>query len=181
MKTCYVLLLILFIFSCQSRTTPRNSVSDSKEIVDNINVIKFQGETNDDEDIISKTILKCGDKVFTLVVRYKDDSKSIDLLEDKTVKNTINLPNQNEVNGFSLNQVKETKEGFGISIEYGSRLYYQKNFDFVCKQNSFYLREVKITSFDKHNPDSSWKETSRIINPKLPIEKFLVADFLRSN
>jgi hypothetical protein len=182
MKTCFVFLLTAFVFSCQSQTVSKNLVSEPKKINDSTNVIKIQEETSDDKDIISTATLKCGDKIFDLVVEYKDDdSKIVNIKEGDTITKTINLPNQSEVNGFSLNWAKETKEGFEISIEYGSRLYYQKDFGFICKQNNFYLSEVKIATFDKHNPESSWKERSRIIKPELPLEKFLITDFLGNN
>ena len=178
MKIWFFLSLIGFILSCQTQSAQRDVVYENKGATDHNNIVKIQEKTNDDEDVISKSTLKCDDKAFTLVVEYKNNSKSVKITEGDTTIKTINLPNQPDVNGFSLNWAKETKEGFEISIEYGSRLYYQKDFSFICKQNTFYLSKLKITTFDKHDPENSWKERDTIIKPELPLEKFLINDFI---
>jgi hypothetical protein len=176
-KIFCVFLLMSSISLCQSRTAQKNTIS-LPEKKENFNIIKKE-ETNYNEDIISTTNLKCGDKIFVLMVEYEDDnSKSINIKEGDTIIKKIKLPGQSDVNGFSLNWARETKEGFEISIEYGSRIYYQKEFSFICKQNNFYLSKLKIITFDKHNPETSGEAINKIIKPELPVEKFLISDFL---
>lgn len=177
MKICFFLLLIAFVISCQSQTASRDIVYNGERTTINNNNIKSQEKTNDDEEVISTTTLKCGNKDFNLVALYKNGSKSVNITEGNTIRETIKLPSQSDVNGFSLNWARETKEGFEISIEYGSRYYYQKNFSFVCEQNNFYLSKVKVESFDKADPEKL-KTKDIEINPKLPIERFLITNFI---
>lgn len=175
----YFLALIALCCSCQSQVASKDANSDGKQNIVKTSTAISSEKTNNDEDVISSTTLKCGAKVFALVVEYQgNSSKVINIKSGDTVIKTINLPTQNEMNGFSLNWAKEIDEGFEISIEYGSRLYYQKDFGFTCKQNEFYLSKVRTTTFDKHNPENSWKEYSKPIKPNLPLENFIVSDYL---
>src|ERR1044072_3014634 len=99
----------------------------------------------------------------------------VNIMQDGKVLKAINLPGQ-EVNGFSLDYARKTKAGFEFSIEYGSRMYYHKQFIFICRRNNFYLSRVIVDSFDKHNPEKSRMKVNRF---NLPLEKFIVTNFMR--
>ena len=105
------------------------------------------------------------------------------IIGDETVAK-IKLPNS-EAKNFSLNPVGKTKEGFEIKVEWGGGLYhYEIQFNFRCKENYFYLYKVKNENFSTTNPDSGnfWdkKETKVTkIEPNLPIEKFVMLDYLQ--
>ena len=101
----------------------------------------------------------------------------VNIMQDGRVLKAINLPGQ-EVNGFSLDSATKTKAGFEFSIEYGSRYYYHKQFIFICRRNKFYLSRVIVDSFDKHNPEK-WRIRVNRIKPNLPLEKFIVTNFMR--
>jgi hypothetical protein len=139
---------------------------------------KNQAETNDDEEVNSLSSLKCGDKDFDLTAVYKNGKENIDLTQNANIVKTINLPTQSDAQGFSLNWAKQNKGGFEISIEWGSRNYYNKQFNFVCKKDKFYLNEVIINTFDKQDPENSWKKYRTRIKPALPLEKFLITDYM---
>jgi len=97
----------------------------------------------------------------------------------------IELPiADSEAKNFSLNSVEKTKVGFEIKVDWGGGLYfYEIQFNFRCKGNKFYLYRVQKVSFSTTNPDSGnfgdKKETkvTRIV-PNLPIEKFVMTDYL---
>jgi hypothetical protein len=173
----YFLFLIAFSLSCQNQIASKDVTYNGKQITVNTNLSKNPEKTNEENDVISATIIKCGDKEFNLLVMNKSQKKYVNLLENNAIIKTINLPRQPDVNGFSLRWAREAKGGFEIAIDYGSRLYYHKNFSFICKQNNFYLSEVKITTFDKHNPETL-EEYTNTIKPNLPLEKFSVTDYI---
>lgn len=106
--------------------------------------------------------------------------KLLNIVVGDEVMTAIKIPTQSDANGFALNWAKKTKEGFEISVEYGSRYYFEKQFNFICKEDSFYLYKVKIESFDKNDPESMDKpdEKEIQIKPNLPIEKFSLFDYL---
>jgi hypothetical protein len=108
--------------------------------------------------------------------------KILNIVVGKKILNTIKIPTQSDANGFSLRSTEITKEGFEIKIEYGSRIYFQKQFNFICKEGNFYLYKVKVESFDKQDPESmnDWDEKEIKINPILPIEKFSIFDYLNN-
>jgi hypothetical protein len=175
----YFLALIALCCSCHSQVASKNATYNDKENIVKAIVPISSEKYNDDKDVISTSAIKCGDNVFALVVEYQGNGlKVVNLRSGDTAIKTINLPSQSEVNGFSLNWAKQTNEGFEISIEYGSRLYYQKDFGFTCNRNDFYLSKVRINTFDKQNPENSWKEYIKLIKPELPLKKFLVSDYL---
>ena len=100
---------------------------------------------------------------------------------DKVIS-TIELPKG--VNNFSLNSTRKTKAGFEIKADWGGGVnHYEIQFNFRCKDNHLYLYEVKKVSFSTTKPDSGnfldKKETKVTkIKPNLPIEKFVMIDYL---
>jgi hypothetical protein len=71
-----------------------------------------------------------------------------------------------------------------MRVDWGGGLYrYEIQFNFRCKENNFYLYEVKKKSFSTTSPDSGNfldKKESKVtkIEPNQPIEKFVMTDYL---
>ena len=84
--------------------------------------------------------------------------------------------------GFSVNWVKEIENGFEISIEYGSRYYHEKKFEFSYKNNSYYLTQIYTEAFDKFNTskNAELKKSLEKVNPSLHIDKFKLDEFITS-
>lgn len=144
--------------------------------------------------ITDKSLLKnldCNNQnSFNLVEveNYLEDEsltvKDLNIVIDNKVAIKIELPT-GIVKNFGLNSVKKDKNGFQLRTEWGGGLFhYENQFSFKCKENNFYLYKVKNDNFSTTNPDSGsyWekKETDEIeIKPNLPIEKFVLADYLQ--
>ena len=102
---------------------------------------------------------------------------------DETVAK-IELPKESEAKNFSLNTVTKTSDGFEVKIDWGGGVYhYEVQFNFRCKDNNFYLYEVKRKDLSTTNPDSGNfldKQESKTtkIEPNLPIEKFVMIEYL---
>jgi hypothetical protein len=111
-------------------------------------------------------------------------SRDLNIVVDNEDVVKIELPTGLQVKNFRLNSTKKTKNGFQMKTEWGGGSYhYEIQFDFKCKENNFYLYKVKKDSFSTTNPDNGnyWdkKETEETkIEPNLPIEKFLISDYL---
>jgi hypothetical protein len=106
--------------------------------------------------------------------------KNLNINVGDEIKVAIKIPTDSDAQNFSLTSTEKTKDGFEISIEYGTRYYYQKQFNFVCRKGAFYLYKVKVESFDKFDPGSreNWDRKEIKIKPNLPIEKFSIFDYL---
>ena len=104
----------------------------------------------------------------------------LNILSGEQIEGAIKIPTDSDAQGFALNSAEKTKKGFEITIEYGTRIYYRKRFNFMCKKGKFYLYEVKVESFDKFDPVSMNKPTRKRIKvrPNLPVKKFSVFDYL---
>lgn len=124
-------------------------------------------------------VLDCNDRNgYSLIVREPiGETRQLDILQDSEIKETIIIPTQLKVSGFALNWAKKTKKGFEISIKYGSRYYYSKRFNFVCKEGNFYLTRVRVESFDKNNPAELNKRDIKI-EPNLDLRKFVIDAFM---
>ena len=126
--------------------------------------------------------------VVTNPNRKKDSDpvipKDLNIVVGGEVKSKIELPKESEVKNFSLGSVKKDKAGFQIEVDWGGGLFhYEIQFNFRCKQNNFYLYRVRKVSFSTRNPDSGNfldKKDSKVtkIVPNLPIEKFVMTDYL---
>jgi hypothetical protein len=142
--------------------------------------VKSHNELHVDRPIIksdrSKT-LNCDPKDYSVEEGTEPGTNSVKIVRDGTVLHTVRLPTQVEVNGFGFDGVKKTKAGFEIAIEYGSVIFYAKRFIFVCRQHKFYLTQIKVDSFNRHNPEN-WTMKVIRVRPNLPLEKFSVDDFM---
>ncbi len=97
----------------------------------------------------------------------------------------VELPKaDSEVKDFSLDSAEKTETGFEIKVDWGGGLnHYAVQFNFRCRDNNFYLYEVRKDSFSTTNPDSGnfldkKESTVTKIEPNLPIEKFVMTDYL---
>ena len=96
----------------------------------------------------------------------------------------IELPRESEVKNFSLDSIEKTKAGFEIKVDWGGGVYHYKiEFNFRCQENNFYLYRVKKVSLSTSNPDSGNfldKKKAKVtrIEPNLPIEKFVMTNYL---
>lgn len=110
--------------------------------------------------------------------------KDLNILVGNEVISKIELPKESEAKNFSLNSVEKTETGFETKVDWGGGLdHYEIQFNFRCKENSFYLYELKKVSFSTTNPGSGNfldKKESRVtsIEPNVPIEKFVMTDYL---
>ncbi len=73
----------------------------------------------------------------------------LNIVAGDEVEVAIKLPTDSDAQNFSLDSAEKTKEGFNITIEYGSRYYYKKQFYFICKEGDFYLREARETAYSE--------------------------------
>jgi hypothetical protein len=64
-----------------------------------------------------------------------------------------------------------------MSIEYGSRIYFEKIFDFECDHNEMSLVEVTTITFDKHHPADIDTNTVSV-SPSVVLSNFDIEDFL---
>jgi hypothetical protein len=103
----------------------------------------------------------------------KGEKRSVNIAANGRVLRSIDVPWQADsgVSGFGLNRARKTKNGFEITIEYGSRFYYHKRFVFVCRGNSLYLTNIFVESFDKRRPEI-WTRKTQNVRPALPLEAF---------
>jgi hypothetical protein len=104
----------------------------------------------------------------------------LNVVSGDKIRVAIKVPTDSNAQNFSLSSTEKTKEGFEITIEYGTRYYYKKQFNFVCKEGDFYLYKMKVESFDKFDSVSreKWDRKEVKVEPNLPIEKFSIFDYL---
>jgi hypothetical protein len=95
----------------------------------------------------------------------------------------IELPTGFETKNFSLSSAKKNRDGFQMNTNWGGGLYhYEIKFSFRCQRSNFYLYKVQKDSFSTTNSDNGYwdkKKTEEAkIEPNLPIEKFIISDYL---
>ena len=123
--------------------------------------------------------LRCNNPNNYKLVRDRDsEANYVNIIQGNKIKHSIKLPTGLTYNGFAVNWAKKTKAGFEISIEYGSRIYYEKEFNFVCRKGQFYLTKIRVNSFDKHVPENDAKYHTANIKLNIPLTKFKVNDYI---
>ena len=110
-------------------------------------------------------VVNCGDQDDLDVAVVDGENRVVNIAVGGKLLKTIEVP------GFSLGEARKTKEGFDISIEYGSRYYFSKRLMFECKKDGFYLTKIKVESFDKTNP-SKWTNKTVMVKPPVSLRDF---------
>lgn len=174
-------LLLSLILGCSTGGSPSRTESHKETLPVSAKDSSAAGESHVDSPSIddegSKT-LDCEDpKGYSVDEVREENANYVKILRGGTVLRAIKLPTGVERNGFGFNWAKKTKEGFEISIEYGSRIYYGKRFIFICRHHKFYLSKIEVDSFDRHNPEKSSKKVIRV-KPNVPLEKFSITNFM---
>jgi hypothetical protein len=160
----YIAVLLLSFFAAYSAGYSSAAVESHNEI------LRFHDE--------GSKPLDCADPKGYSVVEVRDaEASRVDVVQGDKVFKTIRLPTGIERNGFGFNWAKKTKEGFEISVEYGSRYYYGKRFNFICKRHEFYLSKIIVDSFDKAHPEK-WNTKVIRVKPNVPLERFVITDFM---
>jgi hypothetical protein len=178
---CFAVMLFLLIAACSANKTVRIAT------LQNASVEKVVDEK------AARTLDCRNAKEYSFVVvqnpnRQNDSDpvipEDVNIVVGDDVVSKIELPKESEVKNFSLNSTEKTKAGFEMRVDWGGGVYhYEIQFNFRCKKNNFYLYKVKKVSFSTRNPDSGNfldKKESKVtkIEPNLPIEKFVMTDYL---
>ena len=174
--------MLSFFVSCSTDSSPVMRKSSNEKSPISANNSLAVGESDVDRPSIdeegSKT-LDCDDpKGYSVEEGTVPGTNSVNIVRGGTVLHTVKLLSDMERNGFGFNGAKKTKDGFEISIEYGSVIYYHKAFVFICRQHKFYLSKLRVDSFNKHNPEKWSKKVIRV-RPNVPLEKFFITDYMR--
>ena len=175
-----VLMLSLFV-GCSTDSSPIMTKSSNEKPPVSVNNSSAVEESHVDRPSIeneSSKTLRCDDpKGYSVEEGTVPGTNSVNIVRGGTVLHTIKLLTDLEANGFGFDGAKKTKDGFEISIEYGSVIYYHKAFVFICRHHKFYLSKIRVDSFNKHNPEKWSKKVIRV-RPNVPLEKFSVTDFM---
>jgi hypothetical protein len=125
---------------------------------------------------LAKTL--CGSTSYDIFKSEKDANRISELsfISNGLTKYTIALPSDDDFQGFALDWVKQTPNGFNISIEWGSRFFHEKEFIFVCRSDRFYLEKILHSTFDKANPSKSANTKQKF---KVPLASFKITDYMQ--
>lgn len=173
MRFLLLILLIVFLFSCRLQ----NSSDDANSNNGNITANNDLANSGLEKFIVKKLTPNCGGKTFNIWIVDKKGNKNIIFAEGNTIRRTVKVPDQSDAANFSLDRIGETKKGFEIAVEYGSKYYYHKSFDFVCEKDDFYFDKVSVERFEKNNPGKILKKEIKL-DPKEPLERFSFTGYL---
>ncbi len=164
-------LTFLFLISCNNSSNNQSSPLLADTTYQNSEANNSSKEMNlifrNDTTIIH---LKKGN-VNLLDVRIDStNSRELSIQKGQLIKDKIQIPTQEAIQGFAVNWIKETDYGFEISIEYGSRYYYQKDFRFYYENEIFVLKNVLVNTFDKHNSESKERYITKTDTLRTPVK-----------
>ena len=162
-----IFILFQFLTSClYSNTLSSDTLLKEKDF--NFDTIKV---------IILKNKIYKGFEFKIIDLEDIENSYRKIILKHNDIEYNLCLLNQDDFNGFAIDWIKENKQGFEISIEYGSRIYKNKNFYFVFKNNNFYLNKIKLSEFDKFYPEKFKYKTIKF-NKQIQFNEFNMLDYI---
>jgi hypothetical protein len=126
----------------------------------------------DVQHIDQRVDLVCDDVDFRLFrITLKGGTEAVTLFKGKDEVRTERLPNQAEVKKFKLDPLRKSDKGFDLSVEYGTRFYHSKRFEFACEDGSFSLLRISSERFDTSNP-AKISRRNEPVGRKTPWEEF---------
>ena len=172
-------LLLSVVVGCSTASTPIKTDSSNE----NTSVLANNSPAATKSDLDSPNVGDKGPKKISVCKEYDvaedPNINALKIVRSGHVLYTIKLLSERERPGFAFDGVKKTREGFELAIEYGTRIFYRKNFIFICKDDKFSLSKIEVDSFDRQSPDKSSKYEVIRVKPHLPLDKFSIIDFMR--
>lgn len=153
-----------------------DSVNRKENGIANSSANDFRGDDRPAPPQLAVRGESCDDYVYDRV--RESDSNLIRILQSDVVVAAIKLPTGQDINGFSVNFVREIDEGFLFSVEYGSRYYFEKTFFFECRNGKFFLFRMKVRTHDQADPERTSKEQIVKVDPAVPLENFDIWDYI---
>lgn len=180
MKTLIVALFLCAAFACERVNSNGHAVPPANEKATTVNAAPTATTTPAASPSQTSPSGECADAsglCLNVVEDAEREAKNINIVDGGKTKSVIKLPSPQDYNGYALNWAKKTADGFEVSIEYGSRNYFNKSFEFVKKDDTFYLTEIKVKTFDKQNPEKIEKKTVKV-EPTVAVDKFNIEDYM---
>ena len=174
-------LFLTLILSCSTFGLPNSIESHNENPPVSDNNCLAAGASGVDSPSVDNnrsSTLGCDPKGYSVEEGTEPGTHFVRITRAGTVVHTIRTPTGVEWNGFGFYGAKKTKQGFEISISYGSRFYYWKKFIFICRQHKFYLSKIRVDSLDKNYPESGKTKVVRV-RPNVPLERFVITDFMK--
>ena len=168
MKTYFVFLLLFFALACTRVNSTEKVISAANDASPTPAAAKHSESDCSEADGYCLQVVRDAAR----------EAKNVNVIVSGEIKWVVKLPSPLDQNGYALNWAKKTNGGFEISIEYGSKNYFNKSFIFLKKDETFYLTEIKIESFDKQNSEEETTKTVTV-KPPVPIEKFNIEDYMQ--
>ncbi len=173
MRFSFLVLIVTFLVSCEMQNLPDDANSGNGNVTANSDLTNSGLE----KSAVKKLTPNCGGKIFNILIAEKNGMQSIVFAEGNAIRRTVKMPTQTDAANFSLDRFGETKNGFEIAVEYGSKYYYRKSFNFVCEKDNFYFDKVGVERFEKDNPSKITRKEIKL-NPKEPLERFSFTGYL---
>ncbi len=172
------ILIFIFLISCMNKKNQENTRS-YKVGVDKLFTAKPNKKKvvklikNDTLVILLKRI-----KYKLLDIRLNNVSKrELVILKNNSIKHKIKLLTGEDQMGFSINWIKDIGQGFEISVEFG-KYYFERNFEFIYENNSFYLTKIETFSIDYKNNNNIKKENN-VFDKSINIDDFRMENFIK--
>jgi hypothetical protein len=115
------------------------------------------------------------DNIIMNVDENSEEVRQLLCMRNDILIHTIDVPNSLDCSGFSINWIKKNRQGFEISIEYGTVNYWHKIFYFIYINESFYLYKIESGTFNKNSPELYYKQSDTV--NLLPINKFSITNY----
>jgi hypothetical protein len=172
-----ILLTSLSTFSCSKKA------EEEQTPVQNNHIREFIQKTQTDTLeylILSEGKIDGKQQVIVLLTQdFNTFAKSLIVKTGDSILYRQTLPSPYEYSGFATNWVKKTDAGFSLSIEYGTRYYYEQEFLFELAEGNVSLVFIKTKSFDKfdNGGNLTFKQVTKSVN--IPIKKFNIISYIK--
>ncbi len=110
------------------------------------------------------------------IIKQDPDRKEILIIDDMDTIIRSFIPNDLDLMGFSIEKLHVHNDTMVLSVEYGSRYYYYKEFVFKCVKSDVFMVAIKSESFDKADPDKTYLKATE--ETCVSVKDFILGKYL---
>lgn len=90
----------------------------------------------------------------------------------------VPLPQPYDLSGFSVDRMEAIDQDFFLLIEYGTRIYWNKEFKFTCSEEGYRLVSITSSNFDKREPESEPTTDTLLVDRSVALRDFQLMEFI---
>lgn len=171
-----IIILSVFLLSACASPSSTSLKPGSAAIADS-----YQRNDVDVLAVLNLSGAQYGSSNYSILKTFdiSDGGFRLEVVRDRDVIKSIELPNSTNVKNFSVDKVIETKDGFQIYLSWGGgNFFYHRQLFFTFKNGEFYLARLGMNMYVQDSDEVV--ESEKKIDPPVSLTSFDIRKYVEN-